>query len=412
MNETGLSTPLTPPEVASELAVRKPRKRELKNLTRREGIWYFNRWVKGERQRISLETRDLVVAKAKRDGIVKAANGAEVERVLGRSSKPYATLGEIFGAYRKAPTVRANATTRERNIGDVERLVRAVRGPELDVDALRSTELTKQLVKEWQSKRLAGAAVEAGDVVKLEAAKRSLNSLLTHVQSLFSAEARDDYGTLHLPPNIKEFAEALPVPARKQEEPTQLTDAFVTELLGKVALLQKDDAGAWATFQLMTWGGLRNKECLYARESWLEPLPGDVCRLTMKPAKDFMPKGNSRAVILPAAIAGALLSQLPAEFPDATEKPDRYLVPGDTFTDRNEAVYRRLNNWLKKNEVGADAGKIAYRLRKYFLSKVAEQQGILFAQAAAGHSSRRTTEDHYVGKKKMAEPIKLNGVAS
>jgi integrase len=82
-------------------------------------------------------------------------------------------------------------------------------------------------------------------------------------------------------------------------------------------------------------------------------------------------------------------------------------VPAKHETDRREGVYRRLNTWLRERGVTSDAGKIAYRLRKYFLNKVAEQQGTLFAQAAAGHSSLQTTESHYIGKPKMAKPIKL-----
>ena len=428
MNEPHLPTPLTTPQTVD--VAHKPRKRELKNLTRREGIWYFHKRVNGKKEfngrrtPFSLETRDLAVAKARRDAIIKAANGAEIDRVLGREHRQAAKVLDLLIAYRKAPTVRANAATRERNIADLVRLVRFVRGEHCNVEALASTELTKQLVKEWQTKKLAAAAVEcAGDLARLEGAKRSLNSLLTHVQSLFSAAALDDYGALHLPPNISEFSTALPIAARKQEEPTQLTDAAVTALLDKIADLQKVDAGAWATFQLMTWGGLRNKECLHARESWLEPIPGGLAyRLTMKAAKDFLPKGNSRAIILPEAVAVGLLAQLPADGatgPQAdgttggpgdgtTGRPDRYLVPGEHYTDRHEAVYRRLNAWLKTNGVGLDAGKIAYRLRKYWAKKLEEQQGIFIAQAGLGHSSAATTQAHYTGTKKMAEPIRLS----
>src|SRR3989442_1168621 len=102
MNETPLTTPLTTP---AEDTVRKPRKRELKNLTRREGIWYFQKVVNGkkefagQRTPFTLDTRDLAVAKAKRDAILRAANGTEVDRVLGRSSKKTATLGDIFKTY-------------------------------------------------------------------------------------------------------------------------------------------------------------------------------------------------------------------------------------------------------------------------------------------------------------------------
>ena len=412
MENNHLTTPLT--TVASVTAPRKSRKRDLRNLTRRDGVWYFQKLVAGKREfngrrtPFSLETRDLAVAKTKRDGILRAANGAEIDRVLGKEHKGAASLAEIFEAYRKAPTVRANLTTRERNISDLVRMIRAVRGPAFNVEGMSTLELTKSLVKEWQALRIAAATTEfAGDLAKIEACKRTINSLLTHVQSLFSREARDDYGSLYLPPNVAEFTTALPVAARKQEEPEQLSDEFVNSLFKEVDQLKADDAGAWATFQLMVWGGLRNTECFHARVFWLEAAQLGY-RMTMKPTEDFLPKGNSRVVILPTPIVQAMLAQLPEKDPTA-EKDLRHLVPAKHATDRHEAVYRRLNAWLKTNGVGSDAGKIAYRLRKYFLNKVAEQQGALFAQSAGGHSALETTQDHYIGKPKMTTPIKLVG---
>lgn len=406
------------------VTTRAPRRKTVKNITKRNGIWYFHKYVKGKREFLgrktpfSLETSDLEVAKAKRDALLKAANGAEVDRVLNRTSRRAAAIGEIVKAYTLAPTVRANAATRARNIGDLERMVRLVKGESFDARKASSELLTKQLVKDWQSARLAAAAqTYAADLARLEAAKRSLNSLLTHVQSLFSAEARDDYGALYLPPNLAEFAIALPIAARKSEEPVQLTDPFVSGLLGAASSLLLADPAAWVAFQLMTWGGLRNKEAFHARKNWLEAIPvaagldgktppPAAYRLSMKPTKDFLPKGNSRAVILPALIAEAILALQPAKDPTTGEQDD-HLVPAAHDSDRHDAVYRRLNAWLKSMGVNEEAGKLAYRLRKYFLSKVAEQQGIMFAQVAAGHSSRRTLEENYIGKPKMTAPITL-----
>jgi hypothetical protein len=411
MDDTELTSPM--PTVTSEKAAHKPRKRELKNLTKREGIWYFHKRVNGKKEfngrttPFSLETRDLAVAKAKRDGILKAAAGAEIDRVRGHERRAAAKLSEIFKAYREAPTVRANATTRENNIAAFTNMVFTVRGEGFDVDGMSSADLTKHFVKEWQTKRLAAAAAAcAGDLAKLESKKRALNSLLKQVQSVFSREARDDYGALHLPPNVLEFAVALPIAAKKQEEPDQLSDEFVSNMLSKIDDLKKEDPGAWATFHLMTWGGLRNIECFHARVSWLEQV-GMGYRLRMRPTGDFLPKGNSCAVIMPIDVIDEMLAQLPFGPMQPDAKDERHLVSGRTMTDRHEAIYRRLNVWMKATGVGADAGKIAYRLRKYFLNKVAEQQGIMLAQAAAGHSSRRTTEDHYTGRPKMAEPIRL-----
>src|SRR5580693_1515782 len=141
MDATHLTTPLTTVGAKQGTPRRGKRlKRELKNLTRRDGIWYFHKFVAGKKEfngrrtPFSLETTDLELAKARRDKILSAANGAEIDRVLGKQHRAAVNLGAIFVAYRNAPTVRANSITRERNIADLARMVRAVRGPEFNVE--------------------------------------------------------------------------------------------------------------------------------------------------------------------------------------------------------------------------------------------------------------------------------------
>ena len=91
MNVTHLTTPLATAEEKPPVARRGKRlKRELKNLIRRDGVWYFQKFVAGKREfngrrtPFSLETRDLELAKAKRDKILSAADGVEMDRVLGK----------------------------------------------------------------------------------------------------------------------------------------------------------------------------------------------------------------------------------------------------------------------------------------------------------------------------------------
>ena len=80
MIETTLAAELATPQ---KVATRRPRKASLKNLMKVNGIWYFKKFVKGKREfngrktPFSLETRDENVAKAKRDAILRAANGSD-----------------------------------------------------------------------------------------------------------------------------------------------------------------------------------------------------------------------------------------------------------------------------------------------------------------------------------------------
>lgn len=313
----------------------------------------------------------------------------------------YATLAELFKVYREAPTVKANKATRERNIGDMRRVVLLAHGDGFEADQASSEIIAKPLAKLYQSKRLAAAAAEHGkDLAAMEASKRAINSTLKHAQSLFSREAMDDYGQVKLPASVREFADALPVPAKRAAEPEQLRDEFVQAMMSAMALHKAVDLAVWATFQLFVWGGLRNIECRHARRGWLEKIPAGY-RLQLRPCGDFLPKGRNTSRVLPGPVVEELLAGIgPGD--------DEYLIPALSATDRHDAIYRRLNDWLKDQGVMEDAGKIAYRLRKYFFKKVEEQQGLMLALAAHGGGQLSTLTDHYTGAPKMATPIKLN----
>jgi hypothetical protein len=339
------------------------------------------------------------------DFLVRATNP---DGPLGATSGEYATLGQLFAAYRAAPTVKANEATRERNVGDFKRLVKLARGDDFDVELASTVIIAKPLAKDYQSRRLAAAGKEHGDnLAALEATKRAINSTLKHAQSLFSREAMDDYGAMRLPATLREFAEALPVPAKKAAEPAQLQDGFVQGLMAAMTVHKAVDAAVWVTFQLFVWGGLRNIECLHARRGWLEKIPAGY-RLQLQPSGDFLPKGRNTSRVLPGPIVEELLAlvAVPADMKDE-EKKLLHLVPALNVTDRHDAVYRRLNDWLRDQGVGEDAGKIAYRLRKYFFKKVEEQQGLMLALAAHGGGQLSTLTDHYIGIPRMAAPITL-----
>ena len=329
-----------------------------------------------------------------------------------RSANGHLTLGELEAVYLSAPTVGASAATRRRNWADLLRMVRLVHGDRVDPAGLAVGVVNRELAKEYQRRRLAQLEAEAaGNLLEIEAGKRAMNSTLIHARSIFSSKALEDYHALRLPACVRDFAAASKVKARKMEEPKPLGDELVAEILSKVHALKTAAPAAWAAFQLMLWGGLRNVDCLHARRSWLERLEAGF-RLRLVPTADYLPKGRSGAVVLPVPVVEEILA-LPAPVADVVELPtsgrvdDPHLVPAANKTARHKAIYRQLNAWLRKNGVEEEASKIAYRLRKYFLAKVAEQQGRLMAQLAGRHADLATTEAHYIGKPKMERPIAL-----
>ena len=377
-----------------------------------KGIWWVRKSATSPVTRKEYFFKKSMRTADKRTAVIRAL--PQVEDFLGRIANPSgplgattgdcATLGQLFAAYLVAPTVKANEATRKRNIGDFRRMVAEARGDDFDVDQASTAIIAKPLAKDYQTKRLAAAKKEHGDnLAAIEASKRAMNSTLKHAQSLFSREAMDDYGQTRLPPTVREFADALPVPARKAEEPQPLPDALVSGMMAAMTAHRTEDPAVWATFQLFVWGGLRNIECLHVRCGWFEAVPTGY-RLQLRPDGKFIPKGRSTSRVMPKVIVDQLLEAVTGE-----DRKTLHVVPAMNATDRHDAIYRRLNAWLEKQGVIEEAGKLAYRLRKYFFKKVEEQQGLMLALAASGHANLNTLTDHYTGRQKMAEPIKLTG---
>lgn len=330
-----------------------------------------------------------------------------------RSSSGVLTLLELRAAYYSAPTVRASPAVRKRNWQDLERILRLVHGADLELERAAVGLVNRELAKEYQRRRLAQVIeAAAGDKLAVESGKRAINSTLAHAQSVFSRAALEDYHELRLPPSVRDFADALPVAARPQEEPSPLTDAQVHAMQAKLEDLKAGQPGAWVAFQLMLWGGLRNVDCLHARRSWLSKEDAGY-RIKLAPTADYTPKGRSGSVVIPHRVAEQILAlPIPAgaklvELPTDGRPADPYLVPAAHKSARWEACYRELNAWLKAQGVAEDGTKVAYRLRRYYVAKVREQQGLAMAQLAARHADSATTEKHYTGRARVEKPIAL-----
>lgn len=364
---------------------------------------------KVEALKVSMKTVDL------RDALRKAIPA--VEAFLSRNKslaapvvsvvKGRLTLAVLGAAYLAAPTVRANAKTRKLNWAELERIFKRVHA-DVDFGSASVEMIDRELAKTWQRAKLAEIEVEfAGDVVSQEAAKRGMNSTLAHAQSCFSRHALEDFHDMGLPAGVKDFAAALPVKARHQEDPVQVTDAKVDEIMAALPALKLTDPAVWVAFQLMLWGGLRNIDCIHARRSWLSA-EGDGYRLTMKPGDDYTPKGKSGSVFFAKVTIDAILSlSQPANFEPADVTSARYLVPAASKTARSNALYRDLNAWLRGLGVGEESNKVAYRLRKKFLAILNDQQGREMARIAARHASQATTDAHYIGAPRMSQPITI-----
>ena len=364
------------------------------------GTWHFSKMIKGRRVKASLHTPERALAEARawdKFNKVTAEKYDLVDRQANRAG--FARLRDIGAAYLANPLVIAKAATRRRNWNDLCGIVRECIGTRA-AEAQSSEVLTKALAFRFFALRVKRAEAEhAGDLLGAESAKRAANQTFTNARCLFSQRALDGYAALKLPASVAEFAHATKLPVKRQPRPVKLEDEFVGRIIAAAAELKASDPAAWAAFWLMIGGGLRNVEALHARTGWFAREEwGWRVRLELR--ADFMPKGTEGDVILPLVVMDEIMG---------LARPDDYVVPAASATARHRAIYRTLNGWLTAQGVEAEAGKRAYRLRKYFVEMVRRQMGAAAAQVAARHASGRTTAAHYLGTERMERPIELPG---
>jgi hypothetical protein len=417
MNETDLTTPLTTPETLTE---RKPRKRELKNLTKRNGVWQFhkvvngNRYFHGRKTPFSLDTRDLTVAKARRDAILKAANGAEVDRVLGRSSVKVATIQEVFDAYSLADYPREK--TRKKYMRDLRLILRLAWG-EKDLAKVPVAHLTRDVVAGYQDAVVARvrAAGHADTSEEMQVAKYSANRAVIQARALFANEK--PFRKLHLPSPAGFLeadlfqvdrdlsyrpmteAEMTLFGAKSKELRARARGELVPEGSAAAALEPLQAAGAYLQYLCMRWLGLRNSEVEACKpKEWLVETPrGWVLRITNRPY--FLVKAVGSVRDLPLA------EWLRAELQELAGERE-WLIPGETITDRHEITGYTLNDWMDSVFTAAIADKTlpagteirtAYDWRKQAGSELyAKTKDILQVSRWLGHQSVHTTTKWYV----------------
>jgi integrase len=432
MNETSLHTPLSTQE---KPAPKRKRKKSEKNLWKRNGVYYFVRMVKGERNPVTLETRDLEVAKAKRDALLAAKDGKEIERVLGRSKKPIATLEEIETAYTAADHPRDK--TRAHNLRQLFLVAR--RGLDRDeVKNLSSSVLTGALVDNYQNDAVArarAAAKEAGLGARetealVDKAKYSANRVLAQARSVFANEK--PFRALQLPASLQEFRDrdefkitrdlAFRPMSRAEMELFGAKSKALRRLAlraghavgptGSVLGGAEVARGAYLTWLLMRWLGLRNEEVEHCKPAeWIVEKTGrdgkklHVLRITNYEYFKVKGIGSIRDLPLPTW----LLQEL-REFCGYNAEKKAYarewLVADTTPTDRFNITHRSVNEWMARvYAVGIRAGKLskttevrtAYDFRKQAGSALLEQgASIVEVSKWLGHRDVNTTTKWYV----------------
>ncbi|MDR1279916.1 MAG: hypothetical protein LBK99_03745, partial [Opitutaceae bacterium] len=270
--------------VTGRKTARDGRRKELKNLTKRDGIWYFQKFVNGKRffngrkTPFSLDTSDLAVAKAKRDAILRAASGAELDRVLGRVSRKVATLGEIFDAYIAADHSRLDV--KKRNVRVLKRILARAGKPECE--ALTTGDLAG-VVPTFQDAvvaevRATGAADDSEVMLR---AKASADSMLTQARAVFARE-KPFRGLVFDRPVRFLTADRFNVKRDTGFVPFSEAELRVFQVASGV--LRESEPGTFLVLLLMRWLGMRNEEVQHVKPAeWITDAPdgpGRVMRIT------------------------------------------------------------------------------------------------------------------------------------
>lgn len=401
--------------VGSDDGAQRPRKRALKNLMKREGIWYFHKIVNGKREfggrktPFSLDTRDLEVAKTRRDAILRAASGAEVSRILGQRVGPMpATLGQVLEAYAAADHPRE--LTRTHNAAALKLVIRKARGlTNEQIAALSVTELSGSLVHDFQDavvKAARAEGIEDGSEAMMRT-KYSANRQLAQARSVFANEK--PFRKLHLPIEPS-WADADDFQGLRLDHSfTPMTQAETDLFAAKSKEIKVTQPGVYATYLLMQWCGFRNEEVEHCIPSeWLTKTGPTSYVLDVRPRPYFLPKGTPGKVPVPLWLANEILELAGAgDWLDEEERErgTRWLLRERTATGRYNVTHRAINEWMAEVYREAIAEKVlppgtairtSYDFRRQAGSILYEQtHDILAVQRFLRHESPATTTKWY-----------------
>ena len=334
--------------------------------------------------------------------------------VLRHKAKAQSTVGDLVDLYElQAPTELGIAkASAKRNAGQLLRIIELAR-PQSTGRNLRIEEITDDLARDY----IAAARKTGRSDSSIRSSINQARSLFTprlmylykKTLSLPNSRSRDIAGqhsyksrsrapelgfsisSLNLKTSIEEF---VPIPA-------EIVAKMETEAHGP---LRECQPSAYRAYLLMSRLGLRNSEVVAVRKGWFETHNGTrLLVLKDRPQEAFKLKNSLSGAI---GVSDALWGQLTEGLPEQWD----YLIDERTMTDRFDAAYRTLNNFIR--QFLPDRKKGAYELRKWAGSIVATRSGIYAAQQFLRHRSVKTTESYYATYLKTIHGISADDLSS
>ena len=412
------------------------------NLLCRKGVWYVNvRTVDGPIRR-SLQTKDVAVARARRDIFLDelSRNAWDaIEKKAAKAGEGHATVRQLIEAYYAwAESLECqgrprNMRTLRQNVSSALCVLRA-RFPHLpspygdrlpsELDSITLLEFDKDLPEEYATSFMQAAKEKKR---RKSSTAVSLFSNLKFARCLFSdvappggglspAEFYEDWG-LVLPDCCKQFARRTKrlqaSPPSYQRPPEELV--MPTLRAGRDLKASRPDLHL--AFLLTYDLGLRTGEAVHAKWTWFRGRPNGEVEVTIQ--SDGLAVGEEgwdgpkhSTTARPGrtiAITRSVFNDLRDYWRDGAV----YLVPGATATDRRKLFNEKLNPWMRQLGWTKEAGyeKAGYELRKLRGSEYYAKLGAEQAKNFLGHASVVTTEEFYaaLGRRqvKALEPERL-----
>ena len=321
---------------------------------------------KRQRQRVSLGTTDLAVAKAKAKVIIDttAAKGLEALRGFARRDTTK-SIGDAIEHYKKVSKI----ASRHVNVNSLLRVLRLAYGTK-DNEALKRlplSVLTPKLVSKY--------------IAAYPGSKYSIRSNLVKSRAIFAHPLL--WQDFELPDNIKKFAAATTgMPA-----PVATFVRIDPEILAKMDESSKAIGGATRRAYLLTrYLGMTPKEVAYCRKGWIEERSDrHVIVIIERPEEDLKLKTGYKR--------GRVMSLPPWMVPELLAVDD-YMIDRRTPGLRKAFMDRNFNAWVR--EFIPDRRSAAYELRRQAGSDMLNATGkISVVQHMLGHADPSTTAKFY-----------------
>lgn len=245
----------------------------------------------------------------------------------------------------------------------------------------------------------------------------SINTYMRQAKSVFSRKARMHYLDLHLPHNLRDWADVPMLDEDHYEqkfiaiEPDKMAaaDAAAPQMLELAKLLEAQGKltharrakNAYACYLLMRYCGLRNIEVENLRWEWFtRRADGEFMVDVIKRSYWKGPKAASGSV----PVARQLYAELLSLFGPAVPGSDGFVLCG-TMTDRKEGTHRVAQGFMRRYI--SRGSKNLYCLRKQYATEMEGRYDLKTASALLRHGEgdTQTARDHYVDGN-----VKLNRV--